>query len=140
MNTETEKALQESIAKWRKLSKVETLEGIELGPDECPLCALFIRVGCEGCPVMDDGNYACGETPYEDADIAFELGVHASTVWKKRKELNIEPCELQGHGNWRDPKLIAKLGKMPDEKLGALIGISALAVKAKRNSMGIAPF
>ena len=77
---------------------------------------------------------------FTDADIAFELGINASTIWKKRKELNIEPSNLKGHGNWRDPAMLNKLGKIPDEKLGNLIGISALAVKAKRNAMGIAPF
>ncbi|BCE03341.1 hypothetical protein [Marinicellulosiphila megalodicopiae] len=76
---------------------------------------------------------------FTDADIAFELGVHASTVWKKRNELNIEPCNLKGCGNWRDPKMLNKLGKIPDEQLGELIGITALAVKSKRQSMGIAP-
>jgi hypothetical protein len=72
MNAKTLKALKGSIAKW---------EGIVAGTTEdegnlnCPLCTLFYRGGCFGCPVMEKtGLDSCNGTPYLEYADGDDLG------------------------------------------------------------------
>jgi len=60
MNPETLAALQASIAKWRRVC----LNPSEVQED-CPLCDLFRKIGCDGCPVFTRTRYPyCLATPY----------------------------------------------------------------------------
>src|SRR5580693_5421953 len=68
MDKHTLKALKGSIAKWEA---IVAGTGEDLGPDNCPLCQMFLdkdRVSgvCEGCPVKESTKKSnCQGTPYE---------------------------------------------------------------------------
>jgi hypothetical protein len=70
MDTATLKALQESIAAWKKkyeLVKRAEPEEVVLGVKGCPLCAVFNRLvaSCIGCPVaLKCKARSCIGTPY----------------------------------------------------------------------------
>jgi hypothetical protein len=61
------KALNGSIAKWRR---IVAGTGVDEGGTNCPLCKLFNygrKTGCEGCPVRDRTKLAwCYGTPYRE--------------------------------------------------------------------------
>jgi hypothetical protein len=58
------KALNGSIAKWRRLSKGR---GEDLGTDNCPLCWKFIGSWCEHCPVKACSGWPnCQNTPFTE--------------------------------------------------------------------------
>lgn len=63
MNIEAEKALRASIRKWDLIAKGE------MGSDgtfNCPLCQVFYKKNCKGCPVHEHTKKSCCEnTPYE---------------------------------------------------------------------------
>lgn len=62
MNAKTLKALKGSITKWERIAE---RRGVDLGPDNCPLCKLFYKKECVGCPVMEKtGRAQCYSTPY----------------------------------------------------------------------------
>lgn len=64
MDAKTKKALELSIKKWEKIAKTGNID--KLGPEDCPLCKLFWKGGCIGCPVYDYTNEVyCGGTPYD---------------------------------------------------------------------------
>ena len=72
MNSETLKALQESIEIWKRRTEGEI---IPFGKDYCPLCQIFNNVSntlcpevsCKGCPVFEaTGKQYCYDTPYEE--------------------------------------------------------------------------
>lgn len=74
MPAATLKALRGSIAKWEA---VAAGTGVDNGPGNCPLCALFFeRPNCAGCPVAErpGGEPLCGHTPYDDFDRAARRG------------------------------------------------------------------
>ncbi len=61
MNAKTLKALKGSIAKWRKRAAGNFLE---VTPENCPLCALFITDDCKKCPVFAvTKETGCTNTP-----------------------------------------------------------------------------
>lgn len=71
MDGTTLNALKQSIEKWERNAVVETPEDLMMGPDSCPLCQLFWRGDCVGCPVMDrTGETYCDGSPYDDAEFA----------------------------------------------------------------------
>ena len=59
-------AVRGSRGKW---VDVKAGEGVDKGGANCPLCQLFYKVGCGGCPIYDktlvDRN-GCSKTPYSD--------------------------------------------------------------------------
>ena len=62
-NGEVRKALQKSIAKWRRVAKGVPENGIE----DCALCGLFYVGGCQGCPIKEHtGLSDCAMTAYID--------------------------------------------------------------------------
>lgn len=64
MKKATLKALKGSIQKWKRIVK-----GVEIdeGTDNCPLCQLFVRADCTGCPVAKKTGFSyCSNTPYSD--------------------------------------------------------------------------
>lgn len=63
--TEVRTALIASISRWEK--KAQGLEIHETGMQTCPLCGLFIKNECMGCPIYEDTKVPyCVYTPYED--------------------------------------------------------------------------
>ena len=69
MPAATLKALRGSIRKWEGI-----VAGTEedYGEDNCPLCKLFLKKDCEGCPVSArTGKGSCFGTPYRDTLRAF---------------------------------------------------------------------
>ncbi len=67
METEKLKALKDSIEKWERLTKIECMDDVQIGPDECPLCVLYNNEEnvCKGCPVFEKtGQIHCEGTPY----------------------------------------------------------------------------
>lgn len=64
MTKKTLKALRGSIQKWEKI--VEGT-GVDQGVYNCPLCQLFYRLDCKGCPVFERTGYPfCDKTPYRE--------------------------------------------------------------------------
>lgn len=64
MDEKTLKALQGSIEKWRRIVEER---GVDKGTKNCPLCQLFYKDICTGCPVSEHTGYAwCEDTPYPE--------------------------------------------------------------------------
>lgn len=71
MDAITKKALRGSIRKWERILSGKD---VDRGPDNCPLCVLFLAVdpstedfGCVGCPVEAHTNEPfCIGTPYDE--------------------------------------------------------------------------
>ncbi len=79
-----------------------------------------------------------------DADVAGALGLHRSSVKRKRQLLEISPFsppphDLSGGFPWA-PEDLALLGKMPDNQVATTIGISPTSVCRKRLQLKIQPF
>lgn len=56
-------ALHAAIEKWEGIAKGERADG---GTHDCPLCALYLRHSCVGCPVFETtGKPGCDAAPYE---------------------------------------------------------------------------
>lgn len=69
MSKKTLAALEASIAKWERNAKATVAETVETRADSCPLCDLFIKNWCRGCPVyLKTGVQQCGDTPWLMAD------------------------------------------------------------------------
>lgn len=61
---QTAEALEGSIEKWRKIVAGEDKDD---GPDNCPLCHLFIDKDCWGCPVSQISEQPrCSGTPHKN--------------------------------------------------------------------------
>ena len=89
MDAETLSALEGSIEKWRAIvNGVGTDEGLR----NCPLCQLFSKHNCVGCPVRETtGQGFCDYSPYNE--------------WRKTFE-NVDPSEPRA-ANTADRLLIA---------------------------------
>jgi hypothetical protein len=62
MNRQTLKALKGSIKKWELIVRGES---VDKGIRNCPLCELFWKKDCKGCPVSDKtGDVYCNGSPY----------------------------------------------------------------------------
>ena len=73
MDDKTLTALRQSIEKWERNAVAETPDDLAMGVEACPLCALFWRGRCVGCPVMDATDDAfCDGSPYDAAESACE--------------------------------------------------------------------
>lgn len=73
MNAKTKKALEGSIAKWKRNARARTPEIVRLSVADCPLCDLYWDSYCDGCPVaLRTGEAKCRETPYIDAASAHD--------------------------------------------------------------------
>lgn len=60
----TLKILHGSIRKWIKIA---TWEGYDSGSDNCPLCSIFLKNYCAGCPISEKtGQGYCEGTPYDE--------------------------------------------------------------------------
>ena len=74
MNKKTAKALEESIAHWKRMrDDIECKD--EPYAEACPLCSEFAgiaRYACPGCPVDASGDVKCKTGPWEDAADAWE--------------------------------------------------------------------
>ena len=72
MNSETLKALKNSIKKWTAI--VQSTEAEERGVFNCPLCRLFHSHQCAGCPVKEKtGMHGCQCSPYNAWDNHHEI-------------------------------------------------------------------
>ena len=79
MNSKTRAALLGSIKKWRGVADGKVRD---FGCNNCPLCQLFIRNDCRGCPVREETLLPmCENTPY---DKWRELGPGSDLVKTKR--------------------------------------------------------
>lgn len=68
MNAQTLEALKASIAKWERNAEAERPDEYLTSDVDCPLCVLFIRSDCDGCPVFERaGERECRGTPYRTA-------------------------------------------------------------------------
>lgn len=62
MDKETLAALKGSIKKWEDIRDGKEADE---GPDNCPLCELFFKRRCAGCPIADEVEEpTCHGTPY----------------------------------------------------------------------------
>lgn len=86
MDERTKIALEGSIAKWESIVKGT---GIDMGVNNCPLCAVFYRShNCNGCPVKQrTGRSYCHQTPYQQFNNALFAGQFALAHEYAEKEL-----------------------------------------------------
>ena len=72
--------LKEYINRWKE--KVVAAENLpSTGCRHCPLCGEWRGEGivsCVGCPINDDGNRRCGNTPYEKYRDAKEAAINGA--------------------------------------------------------------
>lgn len=91
MNAKTLRALQGSIRKWEKILLGT---GTDLGHNNCPLCKLFHKHDCKGCPVQEEtGQRWCAGTPYEAWSDAQQLvgdkpSRNKNKLFEARRELD----------------------------------------------------
>ena len=75
-----------------------------------------------------------------DRDVARQLGIHASSVFSKRRELGIASYQPpQRRIRWT-AKMLALLGKLPDVDIARRFGIVKDSVSRKREELGIEPY
>ena len=75
MPGKTERALNASIAHWRRFKKGKALPGERPYGKDCALCKLFATpfASCAGCPVYEKTSISyCGGTPWVRAHRAFD--------------------------------------------------------------------
>lgn len=73
MSPEALEALKKSIEKWEKNAVAEKAEDAKTNASDCPLCDLYFRNFCHGCPIAAaTKKMCCGGTPYEHAFIEKE--------------------------------------------------------------------
>ncbi len=71
MDEQTHKALIASIEKWERNAEAETPEAYRTRANHCPLCTLYVKSACRGCPVMArTSRPGCVGTPWHEADDA----------------------------------------------------------------------
>ena len=76
-------ALKASIVKWEGNVAAKTPGQVLLGPESCPLCALFFVGDCHGCPVRQfTGDRDCCGSPYDEALDAWDAWDNEPTIQK----------------------------------------------------------
>lgn len=88
MNKETKEALEGSIKKWKEI--VASTDAKDKGVANCPLCGLFARHDCTGCPVGDVSG-TCGGSPYGEW-ISHHDNAHRLFSGSRHRALNCERC------------------------------------------------
>lgn len=103
MDEITAKALEESIAHWKRMKRfkrVGQFQAEDVGVADCALCRLFWDDGCVKCPVMEKSGFLlCMGTPFRHASELSSLLENASPPrnWKPwRKAAQIEIDFLEG--------------------------------------------
>ena len=82
MNTATRKALEGSIRKWRQ---IVAGTGVDKNWENCPLCKMFIKNSCAGCPVRAAVRQPnCHGTPYEDFPSVAQWSLRGGRATTKR--------------------------------------------------------
>ncbi len=83
MDERTRDALNRAIRHWA-FNEEGPIELAAVGPDACPLCALFIaKIDCAGCPVAArTGKPGCEGSPYREADQAFMYRDEDEPRWR----------------------------------------------------------
>lgn len=71
-----------------------------------------------------------------DVAVSRRLGLHVSTVLKKRQKLGIPASRPAKSINWT-PDVIGLLGKIPDGEVARIYGMNILSVQKKRVDLGI---
>lgn len=75
-------AIEGSIQKW---TDIRYNNGVDDGPENCPLCMLFRNDECVNCPILKLTEYPyCDNTPYEEWD----------TLWMKSDDSDPD-CNLK---------------------------------------------
>jgi hypothetical protein len=98
MDSRTLEALLLSIEHWRE-NEASPAEAASTGPDDCPLCELFLKDRCSGCPIANAvGDFGCRGTPYEAAvasrDAAKQSGRDADQeAWRAAARAELEFLE-----------------------------------------------
>ena len=87
-DTETLKALEESIEHWARLATHQHRKGEQPGPNSCALCLKFrmfdgvwdSQGACDGCPVKKyTGMSLCSGTPYGNAALKYAKNRHTQS-------------------------------------------------------------
>ena len=91
MTPETAKALEDSIAHWKRMHRQPFGREIP-SSDYCALCIMFYYDDCMGCPVnRRTGQTKCEGSPYWNAQTAWLTGDHRK--WSKAAEAEIDFLE-----------------------------------------------
>lgn len=106
LSDEAEKGLLDSIKRWKRLAIGKRLEGESVGPEQCPLCCLYLEEECKGCPIARHmQRQFCAKTPCEKADAMYdEYGLDSMEFRAAaRKELEflkqvLKSYEIPGKG------------------------------------------
>lgn len=100
MDDETLKALQASIVKWEKNAAATDLSDIMISAEDCPLCKLFFKDDCIGCPVNEKADCRwCDGSPYELVTYALNWSDFESAVKYSKSEVkflrSLLPANIQ---------------------------------------------
>ena len=100
MNKQARKALEESIAHWKRMyeySRDEAMDGEAPTVDYCALCSVYIGNLCGGCPVAKKADtILCGTTPYNKAYNAYDAWINGNGTrrqWRSAAKKEIEFLE-----------------------------------------------
>lgn len=94
-------SLKETIAVWEHKVKIPDNHHVPVGVDNCPLCRLYYKQQCKGCPIFTHtGQPQCGNTPYHDFQAALDgqlmtkgARIHAKRELALLKRLRIDAIE-----------------------------------------------
>lgn len=87
---ETALALNRSVMRWHRFANVTDLSDPAID-DQCPLCLLFLKGGCAGCPIADmTGQTGCRGTNYRAAIDAYQEAGAARLLFPDHAEAALE--------------------------------------------------
>lgn len=91
MDAETEKALRDSIAHWKRMRDEPNCKE-KPHADHCALCVRFAASGsCQACPVCEaGGGCLCNASPYPNAKIAWNYRNTNPDAWHKAATAEID--------------------------------------------------
>jgi hypothetical protein len=82
-----QQTLLQAIEHWEQNVKAESISKVDTTSQSCPLCGLYLRNGCIGCPVNKFTKHThCDETPYKAAHLAYVAWMGASEHLTRYKE------------------------------------------------------
>ena len=96
MDDLTAEALEAAIRHHKMNLAAKTFDGVEIGSEDCPLCALFVDDKCEGCPVKEKtGKALCDGSPFPElSHAAMDWACHGNSKENRKTFRAAEKAEI----------------------------------------------